>query len=115
MDPSALNNPQLQQLINQEKERAMANEMIAKLTSACWDKCITGTPGSKFSSSESNCLSNCAQRYMDMSMMIVKRDKDTFHMLARFTREAKESSYIRKKTKTMYTNIYYRKKQDPTH
>ncbi|KAL8250296.1 hypothetical protein R6Q59_033989, partial [Mikania micrantha] len=73
MDTSALNNPQLQQLINQEKERAMANEMIAKLTSACWDKCITGTPGSKFSSSESSCLSNCAQRYMDMSIMIVKR------------------------------------------
>ncbi|KAF5793016.1 putative Tim10-like domain superfamily protein [Helianthus annuus] len=73
MDPSALNNPQLQQLINQEKERAMANEMIAKLTSACWDKCITGTPGSKFSSGESSCLSNCAQRYLDMSMMIVKR------------------------------------------
>ncbi|KAI3759534.1 mitochondrial import inner membrane translocase subunit TIM8 [Cynara cardunculus var. scolymus] len=73
MDASALSNPQLQQLINQEKERAMANEMIAKLTSACWDKCITSTPGSKFSSSESSCLSNCAQRYMDMSIMIVKR------------------------------------------
>ncbi|GJY62388.1 mitochondrial import inner membrane translocase subunit TIM8 [Tanacetum coccineum] len=73
MDASALNNPQLQQMIHQEKEKAMAHEMIAKLTSACWDKCITGTPGSKFSSGESSCLSHCAQRYMDMSIMIAKR------------------------------------------
>nr|GFB76081.1 mitochondrial import inner membrane translocase subunit TIM8 [Tanacetum cinerariifolium] len=57
----------------QEKEKAMAHEMIAKLTSACWDKCITGTPGSKFSSGESSCLSHCAQRYMDMSIIIAKR------------------------------------------
>ncbi|CAA2939144.1 mitochondrial import inner membrane translocase subunit TIM8 [Olea europaea subsp. europaea] len=51
----------------------MVNEMIAKLTTVCWDKCITGTPGSKFSSSESSCLTNCAQRYMDMSLIIMKR------------------------------------------
>ncbi|TMW88879.1 mitochondrial import inner membrane translocase subunit TIM8 [Solanum lycopersicum] len=73
MDPSSLQSPELQNFLNQQKERAMINEMVGKLTSACWDKCITSTPGSKFSSSESNCLSNCAQRYMEMSLMIVKR------------------------------------------
>ncbi|KAK3439721.1 mitochondrial import inner membrane translocase subunit TIM8-like [Eucalyptus grandis] len=73
MDASSLNSAELQRLISQEKERAMVNEMVAKLTSACWDKCITGTPGSKFSSSESTCLANCAQRYMDMSIIIMKR------------------------------------------
>ncbi|XP_009614912.1 mitochondrial import inner membrane translocase subunit TIM8 [Nicotiana tabacum] len=73
MDPSALQSPELQQLLEQEKERAMMTEMVGKLTSACWDKCITGTPGSKFSSSESYCLTNCAQRYIDMSLIIVKR------------------------------------------
>ncbi|KAI5683337.1 hypothetical protein M9H77_04565 [Catharanthus roseus] len=57
----------------EEKERALANEFIAKRTHVCWDKCITGTPGSKFSSSESNCLTNCAQRYVEVWMMIVKR------------------------------------------
>ncbi|KAF5730979.1 Translocase inner membrane subunit 8 [Tripterygium wilfordii] len=60
-------------IYKQEKERAMVNEMVAKLTSVCWDKCITSTPGSKFSSSESSCLSHCAQRYMDMSLIIMKR------------------------------------------
>ncbi|XP_051147897.1 mitochondrial import inner membrane translocase subunit TIM8-like [Andrographis paniculata] len=73
MDPSSLNSPELQHFLNQEKEKAMVNEMIGKLTSTCWDKCITGTPGNKFSSSESSCLTNCAQRYMDMSLMIMKR------------------------------------------
>lgn len=59
--------------MQQEKERAMVNEVVAKLTSSCWDKCVTGTPGSKFSSSEYNCLSHCAKRYMEMSMLIMKR------------------------------------------
>ncbi|KAM7471552.1 hypothetical protein LguiA_009735 [Lonicera macranthoides] len=73
MDPAGLNNPQLQQFINKEKEKAMVNEMVAKLTNVCWDKCITGTPGSKLSSSETSCLSNCGQRYMDLSLLIMKR------------------------------------------
>ncbi|XP_049394437.1 mitochondrial import inner membrane translocase subunit TIM8-like [Solanum stenotomum] len=74
MDPSAFkSSPELQQLLNQEKERAMVNEVVAKLTSSCWDKCMTGTPGSKFSSSEYNCLSHCAQRYMETTMLIMKR------------------------------------------
>ncbi|XP_057972586.1 mitochondrial import inner membrane translocase subunit TIM8 [Malania oleifera] len=73
MDPSSLDSAELQQFINQEKEKALLNEMVAKLTTVCWDKCITSTPGNKFSSSESTCLSNCAQRYMDMSLIIMKR------------------------------------------
>ncbi|GAY56299.1 mitochondrial import inner membrane translocase subunit [Citrus sinensis] len=73
MDNSALNSAQMQQFLNQEKEKAMLNEMVAKLTNVCWDKCITSTPGSKFSSSESACLANCAQRYLDMSVIIMKR------------------------------------------
>ncbi|KAG7023044.1 Mitochondrial import inner membrane translocase subunit TIM8, partial [Cucurbita argyrosperma subsp. argyrosperma] len=73
MDSSSLNSPELMNFINEEKQRAMVAEMVAKLTSVCWTKCVTGTPGSKFSSSESNCLSNCAQRYMDMSIIIMKR------------------------------------------
>ena len=73
MDTSDLNSPELQRFLNQEKERAMVSEMVAKLTNVCWDKCITGTPGSKFSSSETACLSNCAQRYLDMSVIIMKR------------------------------------------
>ncbi|XP_058093053.1 mitochondrial import inner membrane translocase subunit TIM8 [Magnolia sinica] len=73
MDPSSLDSAELQRFLEQEKERAMVTEMVGKLTNVCWDKCITGTPGSKFSSSETSCLTNCAQRYMDMSLIIMKR------------------------------------------
>ncbi|KAL9239382.1 hypothetical protein vseg_013713 [Gypsophila vaccaria] len=73
MDASDLNSPALQAFLQEEKQKAMMQEMISKLTSQCWDKCITGTPGSKFSSSETTCLSNCAQRYLDLSMLIVKK------------------------------------------
>ncbi|KAH7578536.1 hypothetical protein ACOSP7_000148 [Xanthoceras sorbifolium] len=73
MDSSPLQSAEMQRFLSQEKEKAMVNEMVAKLTNVCWDKCITSTPGSKFSSSESACLANCAQRYLDMSMIIMKR------------------------------------------
>ncbi|XP_004503780.1 mitochondrial import inner membrane translocase subunit TIM8-like [Cicer arietinum] len=73
MDFSQLNSSEMQQFYSQEQQMAMVNEMVAKLTSACWDKCITGTPGSKFSSSESTCLSNCAHRYLEMSILIMKK------------------------------------------
>jgi|UniRef100_A0A804NP94 mitochondrial import inner membrane translocase subunit TIM8 len=59
--------------LQQEQQKAMMNEMVGKLTSVCWDKCITSAPGSKFSSGESTCLTNCAQRFLDMSVMIAKR------------------------------------------
>ncbi|KAJ0972797.1 hypothetical protein J5N97_020756 [Dioscorea zingiberensis] len=67
------NSQELQRFLEQEKQKAMISEMVGKLTSVCWDKCITGTPGSKFSSSETSCLTSCAQRYMDMSIIIMKR------------------------------------------
>ncbi|PNX56865.1 mitochondrial import inner membrane translocase subunit TIM8-like protein, partial [Trifolium pratense] len=57
----------------EEQQKAQIHEIVAKMTSECWDKCITGQPGSKFSSSETNCLTYCAQRYMDMTALIVKR------------------------------------------
>ncbi|CAH9053063.1 unnamed protein product [Cuscuta europaea] len=72
MDPSTVD-PAVLKSLQEEKQKAMVNELIAKVTSSCWDKCITSSPGSKFSSTETNCLSNCAQRYIDMTGLIVKR------------------------------------------
>ncbi|CAI6000766.1 unnamed protein product [Closterium sp. NIES-65] len=48
---------ELQQFLEQEKQKAMLNELVAKLTEVCWDKCVTAAPGTKFSGSESSCLS----------------------------------------------------------
>ncbi|EFJ09449.1 hypothetical protein SELMODRAFT_82076, partial [Selaginella moellendorffii] len=57
----------------QEKQKAMVNELVGKLTDVCWEKCITGTPSGKFSSSETNCLTNCAQRFMEASVLILRK------------------------------------------
>ncbi|ERN06251.1 hypothetical protein AMTRI_Chr06g170310 [Amborella trichopoda] len=73
MDGSSLDSAELQRFLEQEKQKAMFSEMVGKLTSVCWDKCISGSPGSKFSSSESTCLNNCAQRYLEMSQLILRR------------------------------------------
>ncbi|KAG5029913.1 hypothetical protein JHK82_013505 [Glycine max] len=73
MDFSQHNSSEMDQFYTQERQIAMANEMVAKLTSTSWDKCLTGTPGGKFSSSESTCLSNCAHLYIEMSVLVMKR------------------------------------------
>ncbi|PIA41945.1 hypothetical protein AQUCO_02100054v1 [Aquilegia coerulea] len=73
MDASGRESQELQRLLEEEMKNAKLHEVVAKLTSVCWDKCITGTPGSKFSSSESSCISNCAQRYLDMSGIIIQK------------------------------------------
>lgn len=69
----AANAAELQQFLEQEKQKAVLNELVGKLTDVCWDKCITSTPGSKFSSSESSCLTNCAQRFLETSSLILRR------------------------------------------
>jgi len=39
----------------------------------CWDKCITGTPSTRFSRSEEGCLQNCVDRFLDTSLFMVKK------------------------------------------
>ncbi|XP_078152021.1 mitochondrial import inner membrane translocase subunit TIM8-like [Carex rostrata] len=73
MDSSSVDNARLQSLLEEEKKKAMANEMVAKLTYVCWDKCITGSIGKSFSSSEGACLSNCAKRFVEVKMITVQR------------------------------------------
>ncbi|XP_024401978.1 mitochondrial import inner membrane translocase subunit TIM8 [Physcomitrium patens] len=69
----AANSAELQQFLEQEKQKAVLNELVGKLTDVCWDKCITSTPGSKLSSSESSCLTYCAQRFLETSSLILRR------------------------------------------
>ncbi|GAQ81229.1 TIM8 mitochondrial import inner membrane translocon protein [Klebsormidium nitens] len=63
---------ELQQFLEQEKQKAMVNELVAKLTDSCWEKCM-GTPGSKLSSGETACFSNCAQRFLETSQLILQK------------------------------------------
>ena len=52
--------------------RADINRALQALASNCWDKCIK-RPDSTMSSSEADCVANCAGRYIDTQKFIVKR------------------------------------------
>ncbi|KAJ7102196.1 Tim10/DDP family zinc finger-domain-containing protein [Mycena belliarum] len=58
-----------------EKQQAEArlNSAIHNFTGICWDKCVTGTPSTRFSRSEESCLSNCVERFLDTSLFMVRK------------------------------------------
>lgn len=62
----------MQEFIAEENQKAAVQQIIAKLTETCWDKCM-GKPGTRLSSWESDCLTNCAERFLDTSLFIVQK------------------------------------------
>eukprot|EP00223_Ostreococcus_mediterraneus_P004703 CAMPEP_0174578366 /NCGR_PEP_ID=MMETSP0929-20130131/777_1 /TAXON_ID=548131 ORGANISM="Ostreococcus mediterraneus, Strain clade-D-RCC2572" /NCGR_SAMPLE_ID=MMETSP0929 /ASSEMBLY_ACC=CAM_ASM_000573 /LENGTH=79 /DNA_ID=CAMNT_0015759463 /DNA_START=27 /DNA_END=263 /DNA_ORIENTATION=+ len=64
-------NAQMQQFLEEEKRKAVFNEVVAKLTDTCFEKCITYAPGSSFSRTESSCLTNCALRYLESGQVVL--------------------------------------------
>ncbi|KAL4910119.1 mitochondrial import inner membrane translocase subunit tim13 [Aspergillus multicolor] len=51
------------QQMQQEVAVSNAKKLIGKINQNCFDNCIT-TPGSSMSSSDSTCLSNCMEKYI---------------------------------------------------
>lgn len=45
---------------------------IQAMTDLCWDKCM-GQPSSKLESKTEACMDNCAQRFVDVSLLITQR------------------------------------------
>jgi import inner membrane translocase subunit TIM8 len=67
---------ELAQFIEQENAKARVQQSVHTLTDMCWDKCI-GQIGSKLNGTEKSCLSNCVERFLDTSIFIVNRLKDS--------------------------------------
>lgn len=65
--------PELANFIQRESQVAQVQTMIAGLTDVCWDKCMTGSPGSYLSSKEQTCLENCARRFVETTQYILQR------------------------------------------
>ncbi|KAG2754536.1 hypothetical protein CY34DRAFT_797119 [Suillus luteus UH-Slu-Lm8-n1] len=63
---------ELTTFLEREQAQARINSTVHNLTSMCWDKCVTGTPGSRFARGEESCLLNCVDRFMDTSLFIIK-------------------------------------------
>ena len=65
-------NAEMQQFVQQQQQNAALKQVINKLTDKCWDMCV-GKIGSSLSSREASCLSQCSQRFADVSEFMVKR------------------------------------------
>ena len=64
--------PHMQRFLEEEKRKAVFNEVVAQLANACFEKCVT-SPSAKLTSYEATCLSNCALRYMESGQVILKK------------------------------------------
>ncbi|KAF9535829.1 Tim10/DDP family zinc finger-domain-containing protein [Crepidotus variabilis] len=64
---------ELASFLEVQQAQARMNAQIHNFTTICWDKCVTGTPSTKFSRSEENCLSNCVERFLDTSIFLVNQ------------------------------------------
>ncbi|KAH7883774.1 Tim10/DDP family zinc finger-domain-containing protein [Phlebopus sp. FC_14] len=64
---------ELATFLEREQAQARMNAQVQTLTSMCWDKCITSTPGSRFARGEESCLVNCVDRFLDTSLFMVKQ------------------------------------------
>lgn len=63
---------ELQSFIASQTQVAQVQQMIATLTTVCWDKCVS-SPGSSLSSRETSCLENCGKRFIDATQYILQR------------------------------------------
>jgi len=63
---------ELQQFLAVERQKGEMRQQIQMLTEACWDKCVD-KPQSKLDHKTESCLSNCAARFIDVSMLIANR------------------------------------------
>ncbi|GAA6037800.1 hypothetical protein JCM8097_005044 [Rhodosporidiobolus ruineniae] len=62
----------LQQFLEAEQTKARLQTQIHQFTDTCWDTCVKGQPGARFSRGEESCLVNCVDRFLDSSIYIVK-------------------------------------------
>ncbi|ESK98398.1 mitochondrial import inner membrane translocase subunit tim8 [Moniliophthora roreri MCA 2997] len=64
---------ELATFLEKEQTQAKLHSTVHNFTTMCWDKCITGTPSTRFSRSEESCLMNCVDRFLDSSIFLVKQ------------------------------------------
>ncbi|VDM33049.1 unnamed protein product [Hydatigera taeniaeformis] len=59
--------------LQQLQTQAEFQNQVSLLTSRCWHLCYTGAPGAKLDDKRANCLKNCAERYIDVSVFLRNR------------------------------------------
>ncbi|CAH8848597.1 unnamed protein product [Trichobilharzia szidati] len=64
---------ELQTFVQTIQQRAEFQSHVNHLASICWDKCVSGYPSSKMDAKKANCIENCTERYLDVSMLLRNR------------------------------------------
>ena len=64
--------PAMANFLEEEKRKAMFNEVVSKLADVCFDKCVA-KPGASLDRYETACLSQCALRYLETGQVIMGR------------------------------------------
>ena len=64
--------PELQQFLAVESQKARFQSHVHNLTDICWEKCVE-KPGSKLDSKTEGCLTNCVERFIDTTNFVVNR------------------------------------------
>ncbi|KAI8866629.1 hypothetical protein GQ42DRAFT_165373 [Ramicandelaber brevisporus] len=71
---------ELAKFLEAENAKARLQQTIHTFTDMCWDKCITGSVRSaSLDRTESSCLANCVERFLDTSVAIVRRLEEQRH------------------------------------
>ncbi|XP_003701747.1 translocase of inner membrane 8 [Megachile rotundata] len=63
---------ELQEFVQAEKQKAQFQAQILEFNDICWEKCVD-KPGVKLDSRTETCLSNCVDRFIDVSFLITNR------------------------------------------
>ncbi|CAG9864762.1 unnamed protein product [Phyllotreta striolata] len=63
---------ELQEFLMVEKQKAQFNAQIHEFNDFCWDKCVD-KPSNKLDSKTETCLTNCVDRFIDVSLLITNR------------------------------------------
>lgn len=63
---------ELQDFLMMEKQKAQFNAQIHEFSDICWDKCVD-KPLNRLDSKTETCLSNCVDRFIDVSLLITNR------------------------------------------
>merc|ERR1712098_879613 len=64
---------EMKMALQQLQTQAEFQNQASQLTSRCWDLCFSGSPGAKLDDKRANCLKNCAERYIDVSVFLRSR------------------------------------------
>ncbi|XP_043261180.1 mitochondrial import inner membrane translocase subunit Tim8-like [Colletes gigas] len=63
---------ELQEFLMAEKQKAQFQAQIHEFNDFCWEKCVD-KPGSKLDGRTETCLTNCVDRFIDVSLLITNR------------------------------------------